>query len=113
VVTRSRLHVPHAPARPGQPPDFSYVRLSEAGAVGRPDSTAALSDCAPLADELIRVLDDQHHAVGPWNPAVEAHELQLGLRTMLLTRLFDERMVTVQRQGRISFYIKSTGGHGS
>jgi len=109
VVTRSRLHVPHAPARPGQPPDFSYVRLSEAGAVGRPDSTAALSDCAPLADELIRVLDDQHHAVGPWNPAVEAHELQLGLRTMLLTRLFDERMVTVQRQGRISFYIKSTG----
>jgi 2-oxoisovalerate dehydrogenase E1 component alpha subunit len=28
---------------------------------------------------------------------------------MLLTRLFDDRMQKIQRQGRISFYIKSTG----
>ena len=28
---------------------------------------------------------------------------------MLLTRLFDDRMVRYQRQGKLSFYMKSTG----
>src|SRR2546429_9910212 len=40
---------------------------------------------------------------------LEASELQVALRHMLLTRLFDDRMQKIQRQGRISFYIKSTG----
>ena len=31
-------------------------------------------------------------AVGPWNPHLEPAELQVGLRHMLLTRLFDDRM---------------------
>ncbi|MEL7297896.1 MAG: thiamine pyrophosphate-dependent dehydrogenase E1 component subunit alpha, partial [Pseudomonadota bacterium] len=35
--------------------------------------------------------------------------LQVGLRHMLLTRIFDERMQRVQRQGKTSFYVKSTG----
>ncbi len=33
----------------------------------------------------------------------------MGLRHMLLTRLFDDRMVRTQRQGKLSFYMKSTG----
>ena len=28
---------------------------------------------------------------------------------MMLTRAFDDRMQKIQRQGRISFYMKSTG----
>jgi 2-oxoisovalerate dehydrogenase E1 component alpha subunit len=105
----SRLHVPHPPARPGDKPDFSYVALSPAGAVPRPQVTAAVRDIAPLAFELVRVLDEAHHAVGPWNPHLDPAELQVGLRQMLLTRVFDDRMVRNQRQGRISFYMKSTG----
>jgi len=105
----SRLHVPHAPARPGQPPDFSYVHLSSAGAVSRPDIGAPATEVAPLSLELIRVLDEQHAAVGPWNPNLAIDELQVGLRWMVLTRLYDERMFKTQRQGRISFYVKSTG----
>ena len=35
MTQRSRLHVPNPPARPGDKPDFSYVRLSPAGAVGQ------------------------------------------------------------------------------
>ncbi|NCW21465.1 MAG: hypothetical protein EBV76_06820, partial [Gammaproteobacteria bacterium] len=31
----SKLHVPAVPARPGERPDFSYVRLSAAGEVAR------------------------------------------------------------------------------
>ena len=109
MPTRSRLHVPAPPARPGQPPDFSYLRLSPAGATPRPDTTASWRDLAELASGLVRVLDDTHQAVGPWHPHLEAQELQIGLRHMLLTRQFDDRMVRTQRQGKLSFYMKSTG----
>jgi len=58
---------------------------------------------------MVRVLDDEHAAVGPWDPQLDHHDLQVGLRYMLLTRLFDERMQRMQRQGKISFYMKSLG----
>ena len=105
MTPRSRLHVPSPPARPGQEPDFSYLQLSPAGAVYRPDVTAAARDIENLSLELVRVLDDEHRALGPWNPHLEPAELQVALRHMLLTRLFDDRMQKIQRQGRISFYI--------
>jgi 2-oxoisovalerate dehydrogenase E1 component alpha subunit len=108
-MAQSRLHIPRPTARPGDTPDFSYLRLSPAGAVARPDINASLAATEPLAGELVRVLDDAHRAVGPWNPHLDPEELQVGLRHMVLTRLFDERMQRIQRQGRISFYIKSTG----
>src|SRR5579863_5866434 len=106
MTPRSRLHVPAPPARPGQEPDFSYVQISPAGAVVRPDVTAAARDVEELALQMVRVLGEDHRAVGPWDPHLEAAELQVGLRHMLLTRLFDDRMQKIQRQGRISFYIK-------
>ncbi len=109
MAQRSRLHVPHPPSRPGDKPDFSYVRLSPAGAVPRPDVTATLPEVEGLATALVRVLDDAHRAVGAWNPHLEPADLQVGLRHMLLTRVFDDRMQRMQRQGRISFYMKSTG----
>jgi 2-oxoisovalerate dehydrogenase E1 component alpha subunit len=105
----SRLHVPRVPARPGEAPDFSYVSLSPAGAVPRPDVTAVPADIENLSVELIRVLDDEHRAVGPWNPHLDVDILQVALRHMVLTRVFDDRMLRTQRQGKISFYMKSTG----
>jgi 2-oxoisovalerate dehydrogenase E1 component alpha subunit len=109
MPNRSRLHVPAPPARPGQPPDFSYLQVSEPGAIGRPEITASWRDLGDQASGLVRVLDDAHRAVGPWHPHLEAQELQIGLRHMLLTRLFDDRSVRLQRQGKLSFYMKSTG----
>jgi 2-oxoisovalerate dehydrogenase E1 component alpha subunit len=109
MAKASRLHVPHPPARPGDRPDFGYVRISPAGAVARPDITVAARDIESLAVDMVRVLDDEQRAVGPWNPHLDPQELQVGLRHMLLTRLFDDRMQRTQRQGRISFYMKSTG----
>ncbi|MBS0364274.1 MAG: 3-methyl-2-oxobutanoate dehydrogenase (2-methylpropanoyl-transferring) subunit alpha [Proteobacteria bacterium] len=109
MTLRSRLHVPAPPARPGQEPDFSYVQISPAGAVPRPETTAAARDMEQLSSQLVRVLDDEQRATGPWDPHLEPAELQVALRHMLLTRLFDDRMQKIQRQGRISFYIKSTG----
>jgi 2-oxoisovalerate dehydrogenase E1 component alpha subunit len=85
------------------------VQISPAGAVGRPDVMAAVRDMEEISVQMVRVLDEENLAVGPWNPHLEPAELQVGLRHMLLTRLFDDRMQKIQRQGRISFYIKSTG----
>ena len=106
---KSRLHVPKAHARPGETPDFSYVQLSPAGAVARPDINAPLNDIQDRATSLVRVLDDDHRAVGPWHPHLDPSELQIGLRHMLLTRLYDERMQRMQRQGKISFYMRCFG----
>lgn len=106
---KPRLHVPHPPARPGETPDFSYVALSAAGAVARPDPNAPVAQLGALSTELVRVLDDEHRAIGPWDPHLEPADLQIGLRHMMMTRALDERMQRQQRQGRISFYMKSTG----
>lgn len=105
----NRLHVPRAPARPGEAPDFSYLQTSPAGAVPRPAPDVSAEDTIPLANALVRVLDERHRAVGPWQPSLDPELLRSGLRTMCLTRLFDEKMQRVHRQGRISFYMKSTG----
>jgi 2-oxoisovalerate dehydrogenase E1 component alpha subunit len=109
MKVRSRLHVPAVPARPGETPDFSYVRLSPAGAVARPAVDVPVRDTVALAEDLVRVLGDDHRAHGPWNPGLDAATLRAGLRTMLLTRVFDERMQRTQRQGRITFYVRSSG----
>jgi 2-oxoisovalerate dehydrogenase E1 component alpha subunit len=109
MVKKSRLHLPHVPARPGETPDFGYVQVSPAGAVARPEVNARARDLIALSVDLVRVLDDQGAAVGPWNPHLDAAELQVGLRYMLLTRLFDERMQRMQRAGKITFYMRSLG----
>ena len=109
MVTTSRLHVPRTPARPGEMPDFSYLQLSPAGAVARPEASAPARDIGALSLELVRVLDDDHVAKGPWHPHLDPEELQVGLRHMLLTRLYDERMQRTQRAGKVSFYIRSLG----
>jgi 2-oxoisovalerate dehydrogenase E1 component alpha subunit len=106
---KPRLHVPRPPARPGEKPDFGYVALSPAGAVPRPDPATPVREMEDLSIELVRVLGDDHRAVGPWDPRLDADKLREGLRYMVLTRIFDDRMLNAQRQGRISFYMKSTG----
>jgi 2-oxoisovalerate dehydrogenase E1 component alpha subunit len=109
MPSASRLHVPHPPARPGEPADFSYLKLAPAGAVMRPDVTAPTDATASLATSLVRVLGEDHRAIGPWDPHLEPTDLQVGLRHMMTTRTFDDRMQRAQRQGKISFYIRSTG----
>ncbi len=103
------LHIPEPARRPGAAPDFSGLRLSAAGEVGRSDPQTAASDLRDLAFGLIRVLDDDGQAQGPWRPELGASALKAGLAAMVLTRAFDERMFRAQRQGKTSFYMKCTG----
>ncbi len=104
-----RLHVPRPPARPGEPADFNYLKVSPAGTIPRPDVNVPALETERMAAEMVRVLDDGHRAVGPWHPHLEPRDLQVGLRHMVLTRAYDDRMLRTQRQGKISFYMKSTG----
>lgn len=109
MTTKSRLYIPRPGARPGEKPDFSYLNLAPAGAADKPAIDARTRDIEYLSSGLVRVLDDDHAAVGPWNPDFDAEQLQVGLRWMLTNRVFDERMWQIQRQGRISFYMPATG----
>ncbi len=104
-----RLHVPEPTGRPGHGTDFSYLHLSVAGAVRRPPVDSPPVDTADLAYTLVRVLDDDGIAVGPWAPALDAEVLRKGLRTMMKTRAFDARMLIAQRQKKISFYMQCLG----
>src|SRR4051812_23421721 len=104
-----RLHIPEPLHRPGEAADFSHLRLPKAGSVEHPPVGASAYAMRDLAYRLIRVLDDGGKAVGPWDPGLDAATLRRGLRAMLLTRAYDERMYRMQRQGKTSFYMKCTG----
>jgi 2-oxoisovalerate dehydrogenase E1 component alpha subunit len=103
------LHIPEPMFRPGDTADFSYLSIPDAGAAPRPDIAASPREMRDLAFSLVRVLGPDHKAVGPWDPRLDTDTLLRGLRAMMLTRAYDERMVRAQRQGKTSFYMKCTG----
>lgn len=108
-LPRLELYIPEPPTRPGMEASFAHVDRGEAGAVRRPDIAIHESEVRDIPYKLIRVLDDGNNAVGPWNPKLAPETLIKGLRAMLLTRVFDERLFRAHRQGKTSFYMKSTG----
>lgn len=107
-----RLHVPEPTGRPGHDTDFSYLPLSAAGDVPRPPIDVQAAQTRDLAFTLIRVLDEQGQAVGPWAPQLSPDQLRKGLRAMLKTRAFDARMLIAQRQKKMSFYMQCLGEEG-
>ncbi|MBI5909541.1 MAG: 3-methyl-2-oxobutanoate dehydrogenase (2-methylpropanoyl-transferring) subunit alpha [Betaproteobacteria bacterium] len=104
-----QLHIPEPKHRPGELADFSHLRLPKPGSVERPPIDTSAYDIRDLAYQLIRVLNEEGCATGPWTPSIDAETLKRGLRAMLLTRAYDERMYRMQRQGKTSFYMKCTG----
>ena len=104
-----RLHVPEPSGRPGHATDFSYLRLSPAGALRKPPLDVLPLETRDLVYSLVRVLDDDGHAVGPWAGDINVDVLHAGLRAMMKTRIFDARMLIAQRQKKMSFYMQSLG----
>jgi 2-oxoisovalerate dehydrogenase E1 component alpha subunit len=103
------LHVPEPKYRPGDAVSFDDMEFPAAGTVARPEPGADASTLRDYPYTLIKVLDAEGQAVGPWNPRLEPDRLRAMLRAMLLTRAFDDRMFRAQRQGKTSFYMKCTG----
>jgi len=103
------LQVPEPSSRPGDKPDFSYIDLSAAGTTRRPEIDCAANSMRDLAFELVKVLDKNNDAVGPWAMDLDDALLLKGLRAMEKTRAFDERMQMAQRQGKTSIYVQCRG----
>jgi pyruvate dehydrogenase E1 component alpha subunit len=61
------------------------------------------------AEGIVRVLGSDGSAAPYADARVEPRELVSLYRLMLLNRALDERMIALQRQGRIGFYIGSIG----
>ncbi|MCP3410296.1 3-methyl-2-oxobutanoate dehydrogenase (2-methylpropanoyl-transferring) subunit alpha [Bradyrhizobium sp. CCGB01] len=108
-LTPLRFHVPEPASRPGGKPDFSGVTIPKAGSVRRPPVDVAPEEIRDLAYSIIRVLNHEGQAVGPWVPDLSQDELVAGLRHMMTLRTFDARMQMAQRQGKTSFYMQHTG----
>lgn len=102
------LHVPTAPHRPGEVPRFAPP-THQPGDLARPDTLADHAALGEHAKGLIRVLTDDGVAVGPWDPRLTAQQLRGGLEMMLRARHLDARMIAMQRQGRLSFYVSGKG----
>jgi 2-oxoisovalerate dehydrogenase E1 component alpha subunit len=103
-----RLHVPEPTGRPGHDTDFSYLPLSEAGAVRRPQWMCCRADATTWPSTLIRVLDEDGRGAAP-GPRRWTWTLRRGLRAMIKTRAFDARMLIAQRQKKMSFYMQCLG----
>ena len=103
------LHVPEPAVRPGGTPDFSSVGVPRAGSVARPEVNADPESIRDLAYSIIRVLNRDGKAIGPWGGLLNNEELLDGLRHMMILRTFDARMLMAQRQGKTSFYMQHMG----
>ena len=103
------LHVPEPASRPGDKPDFSFIEMPSAGSTRRPEVDCAADSMRDLAFDLIRVLDRNGKAVGPWAMDLDDQLLLKGLRVMAKTRVFDARMQMAQRQGKTSIYVQCKG----
>ncbi len=62
-----------------------------------------------LAQDVVRVLRDDGTLDPSTDPGLPLSEIQKAYEAMLQARLLDERLVTLQRQGRIGFHIGSLG----
>lgn len=108
----TKLNFPHPPARPNEAPDFSALDIPPAGALDVPPLDISANDSRDYSNGLIRVLNDEGKAVGPWADYIadlDSEALLQGLRDMLRMRALDKRMLNAQRQGKTSFYLQCTG----
>jgi 2-oxoisovalerate dehydrogenase E1 component alpha subunit len=101
-----RLHVPQPVARPGDAVRFDHLSFAVGAAADRPAPDAPEPALRELPYGLVRVLGE----VGsPWDPGLDPDVLRQGLRAMVQTRLFEDRLFRAHRQGKTSFFMKSTG----
>ena len=103
------LKVPMPACRPGDTPDFSGIEVPAAGSVRRPPVDEQPDEMRDLAFTIIRVLDNDGNAVGDWAGSLTDDDIARGLRDMMTLRIFDNRMMTAQRQGKTSFYMQHLG----
>ena len=104
-----KIDVPDAPFRPGEEAVFESWPWKP-GDLSKPDAKSCLpQDTLELANGLVRVMDDDGNASGEWDPKLSVDRMKAGLEHMVRLRIFDDRMMKMQRTGLLSFYMRSLG----
>ncbi|MEL6665493.1 MAG: thiamine pyrophosphate-dependent enzyme [Pseudomonadota bacterium] len=103
------LYVPEPTCRPGDTPSFDGMLIPKAGETPRPEPDVDPSEIRELAYSIVRVIDRNGRAVGPWSGSLSDDAALEGLKNMMRVRAMDARMVIAQRQGKTSFYMQSLG----
>ena len=106
AVPRLALYIPQPVARPGEAARFDHVSIAPGAAITRPSPDADEATLRDYPYGLVRVLGEKNSA---WDPGLDAETLRQGLRAMVQTRLFEDRLFRAHRQGKTSFFMKSTG----
>ncbi len=81
------------------------LHVPDAGVVSHPEEDCEPETIRDLAFDLVRVLNDNNEAVGPWAMNLDDGFLLKGLRAMMKTRAFNDRLFMAQRQGKTSIYV--------
>ncbi len=108
-LPKLNLHIPEPKFRPGDAVDFSDIKIEDIGITGRPAEDVSPIEIQHMSTGLIRVLDFNGEARGPWDPKLSSDIKLKMLHNILQVRSFDDRMFRAQRQGKTSFYMKCTG----
>jgi len=70
-------------------------------------------DFDPLKGEMLKVLDEDGNVDGSLLPKMPKEMMLKAYRTMVMTRLADDKAVKLQRQGRLGAYPPSKGQEAS
>lgn len=100
------LYIPQPTARPGEAARFDHISIDLGAAVACPRADTSENELRDYPYGLVRVLGQQDSA---WDPGLDASTMRRGLRAMVETRLFEDRLFRAHRQGKTSFFMKSTG----
>ena len=109
MTSDNSIHVPDAPFRPGESASFGKWEYAPDDLEKPNPETCSSDDTRPHAEGLIRVLGDDDSRSGAWDPDIDDDVLLEGLEHMVRLRIFDERMMKMQRTGKLSFYMRSLG----
>ena len=103
------IRVPSAPFRPGESASFEEWSYSPSDLMKPDPLSCEPKDTIPHSTGLIRVLGDDGSRSGEWDPDISDSDLLVGLEHMVRLRIFDDRMMKMQRTGKLSFYMRSLG----
>jgi pyruvate dehydrogenase E1 component alpha subunit len=91
------------------PQNHAAPATVSSSAPARADAPAARHPLDTNADDVIKVMRDDGTLDPANDPGLSADEIVALYRAMVRTRILDERLTTLQRQGRIGFHIGSLG----
>ncbi len=101
-----------APAGSARPQDHDAVGNAQLASIAAQRS-AARHPTDATASDVVRVMREDGTVDAATDPKLTRDELVAIFTAMLRTRVLDDRLVTLQRQGRIGFHIGSLGEEAS